>query len=82
MTKLLLFLLLSSTILANLTSEKEENLEFTAWKAKHGKKFHSSEDTYREFIFKRNVAAINAHNSNPKHTYKMGQNKFTASTNE
>ena len=82
MTKLLLLLLLSSTILANLTSEKAENHEYQAWKVKHGMKFHSSEDTYREFLFKKNVEAINAHNADPTQSYKKAVNKFTASSSE
>ena len=62
MTKILLLLLLSSIVLANLTTEGDDYEDYKAWKAKHGMNFEESEDRYRMYLFKKTQAKIKAHN--------------------
>ena len=82
MTKTVLLLLLCTTILANLTRETESSSEYTAWKAKHNKNFEQSEDRYRMYLYHKRVAEVNAHNQDPKQTYKKAANQFAAYTEE
>ena len=57
--------------------------EFESWKAKHGINFPNEfENAYREKVFLKNLAEIEAHNSNEYRTYDMGLNQFSAITQE
>ena len=57
--------------------------EFESWKVKHGINFPNEfENAYREKVFLKNLAEIEAHNSNEYRTYDMGLNQFSAITKE
>ena len=42
----------------------------------------SSQDQTRQLIFNKNLEKIRAHNRDPRATYRMGVNQFTALTQE
>jgi C1A family cysteine protease len=59
------------------------DVSFEEFKNTYGLKFDSKfEESYRERVFKENVAKINAHNSRNDATYEMGINQFTHLTQE
>jgi cathepsin L len=56
---------------------------FESWKTTHSISFTSEvENAYRERIFLKNFAEIEAHNANEFRTYSMGLNQFSAMTQE
>ena len=62
-TKILITLLISTTVLCNLTSEDTDNSEYKSWKAKHGLTYgNEAEDRYREFLYGKTAQNIKAHN--------------------
>jgi C1A family cysteine protease len=62
---------------------QNKDMSFEEFKNIHGLKFDSKfEESYRERVFKENVAKINAHNSRNDQTYEMGINQFTHLTQQ
>jgi hypothetical protein len=57
--------------------------EFQQWKAQHGKTYGSTfEESYRERVFRQNIAQIEVHNADASQTYQRGVNQFTDMTQE
>jgi C1A family cysteine protease len=57
--------------------------QFEAWKTQHSIHYPSEiENIYREKIFLKNLAEIEAHNAQNGNTYEMGLNQFSAMTHE
>ena len=77
MLKAILFALAISVIVCDLAPKDADNADYLAWKAKHGIKYDATEDRYRMFLFRQKSAEIQAHNQNPKNTYKKGHNQFS-----
>jgi C1A family cysteine protease len=62
---------------------QKKDMTFEEYKAEHGLKFDSMfEESYRERIFRENVAKIAAHNTRNDQSYEMGINQFTHLTQE
>jgi C1A family cysteine protease len=62
---------------------QNKDMSFEEFKNIYGLKFDSKfEESYRERVFRENVAKINAHNSKNDQTYEMGVNQFTHLTQE
>jgi C1A family cysteine protease len=62
---------------------QNKDMSFEEFKNTYGLRFESKfEESYRERVFKENVAKINAHNSRNDQTYEMGINQFTHLTEE
>jgi cathepsin L len=62
---------------------KPEVSAFEQWKTQFNVKYDSMfEHAYRERIFLENLAQVELHNSESKHSYKMGVNQFSALTEE
>lgn len=71
-----------SLLLQQMPVENKE-MTFAEFKSAYGLKFDSKfEESYRERVFRENVAKINAHNSRNDQTYEMGINQFTHLTQE
>lgn len=64
-------------------AESEVRELFHLWLSGHQKSYNALGEKERRFsIFKDNLMFIDAHNSNPNHTYQLGLNRFADMTNE
>ena len=54
--------------------------KYDDFKRQHGKFYGPEEDNYRYLIFTVNSRDIDAHNADPRNTYKKGINQFTDMT--
>jgi len=60
-----------------------QEVSFEQWKIQHSKVYSSpQEERFRERIFRRNAAKVDAHNADKTQTYEMGINQFTDMTQE
>ena len=60
---------------------KQANTEFVDYLAKYGKSFNTREEfLFRQSIFETKDRENRAINSNPKHTFTVGHNKFSTWT--
>jgi len=73
---------IAAMLLLNIKPAHQQS-EFQQWKAQHGKIYDSAiEESYRERVFRQNLAQIEAHNSDVTQTYQRGVNQFTDMTQE
>jgi cathepsin L len=78
--------MIGALVLATLTTASSSfvasSTPFADWVRQHQKnwKVGSAEWAERKEIFAQRVIEINTHNANPKKTYTLGLNKFSAST--
>jgi C1A family cysteine protease len=64
-------------------AESELRELFHLWLSRHEKSYNALGEKERRFsIFRDNLMFIDAHNSNPNHTYRLGLNRFADMTNE
>jgi hypothetical protein len=56
--------------------------DYENWKAKYGFKYDIDDDRYRLFLYRQKQLQIRAHNQNPRNGWKMGENQFSALTEE
>jgi len=73
---------IAAMLLLNIKPAHQQS-EFQQWKAQHGKTYDSAiEESYRERVFRQNLAQIEAHNSDVTQTYQKGVNQFADMTQE
>lgn len=74
----LLIALLTASALYYSTVEKKD--DYLQWKQQFSVAYSAEEDAYRRLIYLKNLEIIQKHNADPKQTYKMGLNQFSAMT--